>query len=1053
MSDVNRDQNIKFDLEIVVLGKNDKVFVTVRAVKDQTVEIYKNIDIKFSKLIKQSKIKKIKVNLSNNEEGVFSIYEKDFNVENDFSYLNIVYILLGIIVIFILIKIKNKFSFSTVVLFIFFGFSSSVFAMPASNSLGVFIWDADPCKNEFDVYCEDYDIDVSDGENMLNNFGINLSFDKPDFSYTGTCYNPGQLIPVVVSLAYDVCDNSPVSLTCNDEDDNCSYSSAPYLNLRLPYSSTDWFWNLRNIVLNSDGSVSYLDPGYEEQFDLDYLKNFLATAPSSNIDTSQGTNNWWSSIFTKTGYYGTSIIRYPFYGGYYSPEIIMDGTVGSANEEFSLIAPEKPGIYRFYVGLDFNAKYGGIGYFLGEYEVRVCDTTHDADFLMPGLQSIDSNGNVTSNGLILEGYGVQVYDHGLKLIDSEYDIDDNPIPYGNIKDPDNETTFLSVVNYCATGDDFSSYYGYENNIDFFTNFKSYWARMLSTFRDASKNITMVEAVGSSVGENHRKISEFMTLMPGANRELPVYSYREYFNTYLASSKKNTVDTRAMAKNFNFIVHKHNNEFKFIDLDYHYDLKWPYKRNEWRKAELSEAYDTQNIYNQLLSESKTLLQMLQAGHFVDSSFLTSADISNIYLVKENKKYYSTNYTCSLYEDFCSGVEGLQYLVKSDDSSKLELWYVDAANNHTFASSTPNGSAKSVVDNMCSVVPPPVVPGSFSAICNAKVGGIIVSTTTPNTTIDFEIVASNPDPAFQTWYNFGVGGGPVIDPIYSTSSSATTTISLTTTVTNGENTINPICSIQIVDGLHQETPFVASCTGTPNPVYADSDGEDVIFTASTTGAIGTVTYAWGGAAYQSSISTTTKIYNTYSPSTYAMNLTAKHNNNTPGDTSDDVTSNNATCSVNVLQKTCGTAHTFSLSSQPSSSSALCSNTNLDGSVATSTDNTRWEWNCSGVSNQCYAIIDDGVPDLDVKLKVQPKIYPSCKAKFDGTDLILTSTETCDLINPLGSVIKTYATSTDLTNETFNLNDKGIYTLKCYEIGNLIPKITSTDVCISNPVIIEQ
>jgi hypothetical protein len=1034
MSDINLDQTLKFDAEVTVLGQGDKVLFT-KKVDNQSVEIYRNIDISLDDSINASKIKKVKVTLSD-ENGVFNVFEKEYDLGKSFNYWNIFYVLIGILILFVLIKIKNKHNLTAVfVILLVFGFANSVYAVEPSNSLGVFLWDADSS-----LYREDTDIQVLEGTDLLTYFGINLNVTNPN---PNVCYAPGQLIPVTASLSYDVCENSPIQRECTGTG-SCEYSASPYLSFRLPYDSTTWFHQLRSWNFNGPGidGVSYPEEEDMQHFELQYIKDYLSSAMSTNSDTYNTTNHWWLSIFANTGYYYSPIMKYPYYGSYYDADIDMSGWAGSAQEELSLIAPEKPGTYKFILSLDFNAKNGGNGYYLGEYTVNVCDTIHDSDFLMPGIQNVDQNGN------LLDGYNVQKYVWGESLISG---FPEENLAYGSNNDPDNETAFLSLSNYCAE----NRYNSYPETLtgvfDFYSNHTSNWANLLSTFWDSNRNFTKLESTTSPLGENWNKISEFLYNMPTKSETIiPYFSFKQYGGRYLANRKDqltylnfdNPYDS--WAQNNPYLVHKVNGELRFLDVAYYKDYRLPYKRNDGG-AELSKAYNTDSIYNSLVSESKNIYEMFTGGYVKSLNYyntdvtITPDQYSDLYLIKENLTDADDATSCSLYVDFCKSVNGVQYLLNNYPDYKMELWYLDSNNNHVFATSTPYNSLIATVDSMCTVPPPVVAPTALSATCTTSVGGSATTTAAFDQEVTFTISASGGDTASSYVYNFSFGDGTTTNNVYSkTYDNATYNVgdnSATVFVYNSTSSISVVCPLNLIDQPPVVTELDLQCSASPSNV---KPGESVTFSATTTGGTPSYVYSWGAGGTGSGNSQTYIVPDGASVFSKQVDVS---------DNSSPIKNDSESCSVNI--KSCGSAVTGSYASEPINN--LCLYSSPSGVTFNGTSN-EWEWTCD-TTISCFADFNDGVPNLDVKLKVQPKIYPSCKAKFDGTNLILTSTETCELLDPTGFPIETYGTSTDLTNRTFDLDDKGVYTLKCYEIGNSIPKITSTDVCISNPVIIEQ
>lgn len=93
-------------------------------------------------------------------------------------------------------------------------------------------------------------------------------------------------------------------------------------------------------------------------------------------------------------------MAWPFYEGRNASNILA--------ESYSLITPEKPGIYTFPVVLTFTydtgkidpmIERGGKAYYIGQNQIRVCGDDHDVDFMMPGLQTVDTAGAIQGPGI------------------------------------------------------------------------------------------------------------------------------------------------------------------------------------------------------------------------------------------------------------------------------------------------------------------------------------------------------------------------------------------------------------------------------------------------------------------------------------------------------------------------------------------------------------------------------------------------------------------------------------------------------------------------------
>lgn len=122
-------------------------------------------------------------------------------------------------------------------------------------------------------------------------------------------------------------------------------------------------------------------------------------------------------------------MSWPWYQSRVEIHSNLDSYDANGGKSFSLVAPEKPGIYTLPVALNFNYKTGGrragSGYYIGQHRIQVCGNDHDVDFIMPGVQRVDGTGEIqgtgiTSPGIISTGYMVQKYksDLGVSIIDS-----------------------------------------------------------------------------------------------------------------------------------------------------------------------------------------------------------------------------------------------------------------------------------------------------------------------------------------------------------------------------------------------------------------------------------------------------------------------------------------------------------------------------------------------------------------------------------------------------------------------------------------------------------
>jgi hypothetical protein len=168
-------------------------------------------------------------------------------------------------------------------------------------------------------------------------------------------------------------------------------------------------------------------------------------------------------------------------------------------------------------------------------------------------------------------------------------------------------------------------------------------------------------------------------------------------------------------------------------------------------------------------------------------------------------------------------------------------------------------------------------------------------------------------------------------------------------------------------------------------------------------------------------------------------------------------------NVPQAACGTKQGNYPASQTSwtigATDCASDNTVVDSSpIFPTTKGSTVSWTCKNndslLTKSCQAYRskdgeEGGAPK--VKLKIQPKVAPSCVARLvhpeSGNPITLKDYETCNLVGPDVN----YTFTKDNANSTTTKNP-GLYTLTC-KATTTGPEIVSTDVCISNPTTIER
>jgi hypothetical protein len=143
-------------------------------------------------------------------------------------------------------------------------------------------------------------------------------------------------------------------------------------------------------------------------------------------------------------------------------------------------------------------------------------------------------------------------------------------------------------------------------------------------------------------------------------------------------------------------------------------------------------------------------------------------------------------------------------------------------------------------------------------------------------------------------------------------------------------------------------------------------------------------------------------------------------------------------------------------PSECSTNIKNACNSGDVVSGSENSdtdKYYWSCKNgdqPAKSCELNKDQPNDASVVKLKIQPKIAPSCLVQLvkpNGTITKLTGTEICDLSGPSNYQFDS------LKPATTTVQKPGLYTLKCRASSTASKFEESTDVCISNPTTIER
>jgi hypothetical protein len=216
-------------------------------------------------------------------------------------------------------------------------------------------------------------------------------------------------------------------------------------------------------------------PDKFKNFDIDYLASYVDKVEvQSNSDyLYRDTNNSIKSSSLQTMNMNgdritevTSKMTFPVTSSYTSVPITLSGFNAAGSYSYSIIAPEKPGIYTLPFVMTLRLKQGD-GYYLAQHQIKVCDSIHDADYLMPGIQTVDSSGDLKDqDGSTLTGYTIQKYPINTSsnlgnLYDIAHGIRGNVGVTGSIEDgftyysgwvdgftesPDNEFNFVTTAN-------------------------------------------------------------------------------------------------------------------------------------------------------------------------------------------------------------------------------------------------------------------------------------------------------------------------------------------------------------------------------------------------------------------------------------------------------------------------------------------------------------------------------------------------------------------------------------------------------------------------------
>jgi hypothetical protein len=812
----SRDEQAFFDARVVVLDKNNNELFSAQAI-NQDVLIYRNIDLDVPKGIKKHKIFKIKVELSN-EDGIFHVYEKEFDFKKDYSktILTITLFLLLAIVIFVLKK--KSIIFIIVFLTIFsiskvteISYSAGMTPEPY-DQLGMLVYRDGPSTWNGLLRHDD----------LLSAYGISVNFHKPNFD---TCYSPGQLIPFVVEINYQLCDNTPLTLNQSDSctpQNPCSPSAASiYFDSYLNIGTNSVFDPIRTWVAEAiDGDAYNYDLGDSHNRTYRYL---TVSSNDWKIFKLQDLAKWVDASVPRRNFALEEKFLRPTIDHVDYVNVPVSGWTGNGMREYTMLAPEKPGNYPVFFTAKFATKQGD-AYYIAEHNLKVCGK-HDVDFIMPGTQTINDDGYfVDSSGTVVPGYIIQRYP--MLINNPEF------LFLDNTNEPGVNFNMLTFANYCGLNDNW--------NLSTVSRPTSVFTNPLNKFGNTWTNIYNnfnLETHRDNRIQKRDELRYFLNNQYGVmslNTPVSFFGYVLNEDKYLASKKT----LQPMKNLWPYTVHNINGLHSFIQL-----------ASSSAFPETITRPDQYNVFNKAFGQTelnmlprKSLQNLFNEG-FLNVGYITNTnplfDADDIYLIKETVKSANQAVTyshCSIYADFCPGQPGLQYLIESANGVNLELWNVTDQNEHNLVATRPRNSTREIADQMCNEVFPP--EQNIITSCTV-VSPNDSDQRTVGTEITFQASVSGDIEGANITYAWN-GASPVsagsnqARRTYNTEGSKT---DVSVRININDNPVDVSCPVNILP-----TPTNLSCSADPE-IYVLNDGQStqtVTFSASSNKAI--TQYSW-------------------------------------------------------------------------------------------------------------------------------------------------------------------------------------------------------------------
>ena len=385
----DREEKVNFNAEVTVFNKNGEI-ISAQTLENQEVEIYKNLEISFDKKIKTEDIGKVKVVLSD-QSGVFDTFEKDFDITHNFNYLNLLYVVGGLLLIVVLIKIKNKtvgVVCITLLLLVsgLFVNQREVFSKSLSELMNVgFILYRQ--YGDFEIYHNDAYVGIrrngdvtrayvaSDADELLNAYGVTLNVLQPN---PYTCYPKNAPIPVVIDVQYSLCSNTPL-FDCEGE----SCGGTDYFEMTL-YRMTDSMKRYLEFIDIKD-YVTYGSIREKLVFVPDRVPILNVTRFYPTIDSLVNlTNKWFNDgmlnpgmvIHYFNGYFNAS---YPYGGQYASLGIDVRNSNNVSGGINTMIWPSSDtplglNVMPLQFSFDIRSTTGDpVAYGLKEIPVNICE--------------------------------------------------------------------------------------------------------------------------------------------------------------------------------------------------------------------------------------------------------------------------------------------------------------------------------------------------------------------------------------------------------------------------------------------------------------------------------------------------------------------------------------------------------------------------------------------------------------------------------------------------------------------------------------------------------